>query len=301
MSYKIYGIRNQNRTLETKKSPRITEIEQKCRTCFISNPIACREICEIWNLKQEYGTLRKEIPDKTSASTFIATASNPTNFKILKTLSEGSSDIQCLRMVLGAPIEKTEITKTLETLVQLGLVKVEKEKYHITTIGNETLNSLKEYASLELQKIDALNEKIIRLLAQGAETIDELGKDILRTELMRSLETLRIHGVIEKTSGRNRILYFTTKKRPTRRLPSAQLAIFKTIPKQGISAQELGKKLDFTIPSVYRHLRLLRYKRHVVRRKQILTYKLTPVGIQIAEALEKMEKTIQGLSSQATA
>ncbi len=301
MSYKISGIRNQNRTLETKTSSRITEIQQKCSTCFVSNPIACKEICELWKLKQEYGTLRKEIPEKTSVSAFITTASNPTNFKILKTLSEGSSDIQCLRRVLGASIEKTEITKSLETLVKLGLVKVEKENYNITTIGDDALNSLKEYASLELQKIDALNENMIRLLAQGAETMDELGKDMPRTDLMRSLEELRIHGVIEKTNGRNKILYFATKKRPTRRLSSAELTIFKNIPKQGISAQELGKKLDFTIPSVYRHLRLLRYKRHVVRGKQSLTFKLTPIGTQIAEALEKVEKAIQGLSSQAIA
>jgi DNA-binding transcriptional ArsR family regulator len=294
MSYKPPTILTQNGKLQAELS--IKDLDQRCRTCFVTNPMACREICDIWKLKQEYLGLKKEISEKPDASTVMATVTDHANMKILQVLSAGPSDLENLKAKLWSSKTTTEFGRSIEALLKAGLMHVEGERCYITPAGCKTLNTLEEYGPLELEKIDTLNEKVIRMLAQGVATIDELSKEIPRTELTKTIEQLRIYGMVTKTSGRNQVLYFATKRRPTRRLAPAEMAIFKTLPKQGISAQELSKKLDLTLPSVYRYLRLLRYKRHVVQRKQSETFELTSTGSQIADALKKVERAIQRFS-----
>jgi DNA-binding CsgD family transcriptional regulator len=284
----------QNGKLAEKPELSIDELQQRCRACFVTNPLACKEICGLWKLKQEYLALRKDLPDRPDTTTVLAAATNQTNLKVLRLLDQGPSDPESLRIQLGSATA-IDIGQVLKALVEAGLARVEDEIYHVTTAGRKTLDLLEHHPSLELEEIDARDEKVVQLLAQGAKTLDELNKEIPRNELMRALEHLRIRGVVEKTSG-NQVLYFATKRRPTRRLAPTELAIFKSLPKQGISPQELSKKLDLTLPSVYRYLRLLRYKRHAIRRKQAMTFQLTPIGLQIADALEKVAMVIQSLS-----
>lgn len=284
----------QNGKQAEKPQLNLKELEQRCRTCFITNPMACKEICDLWKLKQQYLSLRKDISERPDITTIMTAAINQTNIKILQLLDEGCTNTENLQTRPEAHVTRTHLSQALKTLVEAGLARSEGETYHITTAGRRILNSLGHYSSLELETIDAQDEKVIQLLTQGGMTLDELSKDMPRTELTRTLERLRIRGVVEKSG--NQVLYFATKRRPTRRLAPTELTIFKSIPKQGISPQELGKKLDLNLPIVYRHLRLLRYKRHAIRRKQGIAFNLTPVGAQIAEALEKVARTVQSLS-----
>jgi len=286
----------QSGKLAEKPELSLEELQQRCRKCFITNPLVCKEICDFWKLKQEYLVLRKDLPERPDTATVMATATSQMNLKILQLLGQGPSDAGSISAQLGASETATDISQGLKSLVRAGLARIEGETYHITTAGRKTLDLLEQYSSLELEEINAQNEKIIRLLAHGGKTLDELGKEVPRNELMRALKYLRIRGVVEKTSGRSQVLYFATKKRPTRRLAPTELAVFKSLPKQGVAPQELGRKLDLTLPSVYRYLRLLRYKRHAIRRKQDVAFRLTPVGSQIAEALEKVARVVQSLS-----
>jgi len=290
----------QNERTPTKTGLSAEELEKRCGTCLITNPLACREVCDLWKLKQEYLALRKELPERPNASTVMATVTNETNLKILRLLGRSPSDAESLLAKLkvggGSAAVYMGLDRVLKSLVEAGLVRVEGETYRLTTAGQKTLDSLEQYPSLGLEKIDALSEKVLRLLAHDVKTFDELAEEIPRRELVRALNYLRVHGVVAKTSGRNQVIYFATKRRPTRRLAPTEFAVFKSLPKQGTSAQELSKKLGLTLPSVYRYLRLLRYKRHVTRRKQAMTFELTPIGYQIAEALEKVAKVVEGLS-----
>ena len=283
----------QNGKLAQRPELSLEEIKQRCRACFVTNPMACKEICDLWKLKREYLALRKDLPERPDAATVMAATTNQTNLKILRILSQSPTNAETLGTQLGSSV--TDIGQALKSLVEAGLARVEDEVYHITAAGRKTLDSLEQYSSLELEKIDAQDEKVIRLLAQGAKTIDELSKEMPRNELMRALNHLRVHGVVEKTNG-DQVLYFATKRRPTRRLAPTEQAIFKSLPRQGISPLELSEKLDLTLPSVYRYLRLLRYKRHAIRRKQVMAFRLTRVGSQIAEALEKVARVVQSLS-----
>jgi|GEM_PF-3206977 len=272
----------------------LEEIQQRCQTCFITNPLACKEVCDIWKLKQEYLALRKDLPERPDTATVMATATDQTNMEILRILSQGPTSAENLSTQRGSPT--IEVDRALRSLVKTGLVRAEDATYEITIAGRRTLDALEKYSSLELEKIDSVNKRVIQLLAHGVTTLDELNEEVPKNELTRALRYLKMHGVVEKTSGRQ-VLYFATKRRPTRRLAPNELAVFKSLPKEGISPQELSKKLDLTLPSIYRYLRLLRYKRHAIRRKQSPTFELTAVGSQIAEALEKVEKVVQSFSS----
>lgn len=294
MSYNKLGVQTTNLKTAVKTDLSISELQQKCNTCFITNPMACKEMCEVWKLKQEYASLRKEIPEKIDAITLMGMVANRSNLKILNLLNGGSTNIKDLIKVQGDSYSNVEFNQNLENLIKAGLIQVNNGSYNITSAGQKTLKSLQEYTTLE--KIDELNGRLTELLIQGMHNIDELRRNIPQRELNKAIEQLKAYGVIEKTSGRNQVLYFATKRRPTRKLSSVELSIFKSLPKDGISANELSKKLDLTLPCVYRYLRLLRYKRHAFRRKQNITFKLTPIGIQIAEAFQKVKKIIEGLS-----
>jgi predicted transcriptional regulator len=274
----------------------MADVEERCRTCLVTNPMACKEVCEIWKLKQEYSTLRKESPVKPNAATVLYMASNQSNSQILHALADKSVSIEDLKLILDGNCINVDLRDRLDNLVGTGLLGTREGEYHVTTAGKKAIGSLEQYEGPQLENIDATNEKILRLLSESERTVSEMSKALPRTELMKALEKLRAYGVVEKINGRNQILYFATKRRPTRKLSPIELAVFRSLPRKGISPQEISHKLDITLPSVYRYLRLLRYKRHALKQKQEITFALSPVGKQIAEALEKVQRVMDTLS-----
>ncbi len=273
----------------------MADVEERCRTCSVTNPMACKEVCEIWKLKQEYLNLRKEAPVKPNAATVLYMAADPLNSQILHTLVDRPARIEDLNLILEnhGPIDFRD---RLDKLVDAGLLGNKTREYYVTIAGRKAIDSVHRYEGLQLENIDATNEKILKLLSESGSGISEMSRVLPRTQLMKALENLRAYGVVEKITDGNQVLYFATKRRPTRRLSPIELEIFKNLPRKGISPQEISNKLSITLPSVYRYLRLLRYKRHAIRRKQEMTFALTPVGKQIAEALEKVQRSMDALS-----
>jgi hypothetical protein len=272
----------------------LEELQNRCGACSITNPLVCKDVCDFWKLKQEYLNLRKDLPERTTTATMIAVLAEQSSQEVLRTLSEKGGTLADLQATLGKTIGCLKIDEALDSLVRIGLADVHGQEYRITTAGRSILDFVKKAPSLELG-IDEQNEKVLKLLANGKKSLEELETQIPRTELARILRHLEAHGVIAK-DGSGKILYFATKRRPTRRLSSTELAIFKSLPRNGISPHELSAKLSINLPKLYRHLRLLRYKRHAVRRKQGTIFELTPMGVQIAEALEKVGTVVQNLS-----
>ncbi len=274
----------------------MADVEERCRTCFVTNPMACKEICEIWKLKQEYSTLRKEATVKPNAATVLHMAADSSNSQILHALTDKSMNIENLQFNLDRNCRTVDVRDRLDNLVGAGLLGTRQEEYYVTAAGKKAIGSLEQYEGLQLENIDATNEKILGLLSADERTVSEMSKVLPRTELMKALEKLRAYGVVKKINGGNQVLYFATKRRPTRKLSTIELAVFRSLPRKGISPQEISQRLDITLPSVYRFLRLLRYKRHALRRKQEMTFALTPVGKQISEALEKVQRVMDTLS-----
>ncbi len=264
------------------------ELKRRCNNCRVSNPLICRETCEVWELRSTQRSLRKEIPGQPNRSTITSAARNPENFKFLKRLSQGRMKTQT------KPEESEDCAKEL---LQAGLVFLHKNTYKLTSAGEKVLETLSAYPLEHSEKTDALDETVLTLLLGGTNTFESLSQTIPRTELMIALKRLNASGLLTQTSSQGDILYFTTKRRPTRQLLPTELKVFKGIPKDGITARELSKKLGLTRPATYRYLRRLRYRRHVVRKTQKLTFGLTPKGRQIAQFLTATSKTVGDLAA----
>jgi len=273
----------------------MADVEERCRICSVTNPMACKDVCEIWKLKQEYSNLRKEAPVKPNAATVLYMAADPLNSQILHNLADRPAKIEDLCLILENH-GSVDFRERLDKLVEAGLLGNKTREYHVTIAGRKAIDSIQRYGGLQLENIDSTNEKILKLLSESESSVSEMGRVLPRTQLMKALENLRAYGVVEKITGGNQVLYFATKRRPTRKLSPVELEVFRNLPRKGISPQEISHKLSITLPSVYRYLRLLRYKRHAIRRKQEMTFALTPVGKQIAEALEKVQKSMDALS-----
>jgi DNA-binding MarR family transcriptional regulator len=295
MLYNSYGLQTST-AMSNRENLSMADVEERCRTCSISNPMACKEVCEIWKLKQEYSTLKKEAPVKPNAATVLYAAADPLNSRILHVLVDRSARIEDLKLILEKNYGAVAFEDRLDRLVNVGLLGNREREYYVTTAGKKAIDSIQQYEGLRLKNIDSTNEEILRLLSESESNISEMSRVLPKTQLRKALENLRAYGVVEKITGGNQVLYFATKRRPTRRLSPTELEVFKSLPRKGASPQEISHRLSITLPSVYRYLRLLRYKRHAVRRKQEMTFALTPVGKQIVEALKKVQRFMDALS-----
>ena len=263
-------------------------LKRYCNSCSVSNPLVCRETCEVWKLKSKQNALRKEIPDQPDRSTITAATRDPESLKFLQLFSQG-------RMNLHA---KTEVSKEhVRELLQAGLIFLDKNTYKLTSAGQKILETLSEYPLEFSEKTEVHDETVLTLLLGGTNTFESLSQAVPRTELTIALRRLKASGLLDRTSSQGDVLYFTTKRRPTRHLLPTELKVFKDIPKTGITARELSRKLGLTKPATYRYLRRLRYRRHVVRRTQKLAFGLTPKGRQIAQFLVAISKTVENLSA----
>ncbi len=266
----------------------LEEMKRRCNSCRVSNPLVCRETCEVWRLKSIQNSLRKEIPDRPDRSTITSATRNPESLKFLHRLSQGRTNTQ---------VKPEESKDYVKELLQAGLIFVDKNTYRLTSAGEKILETLSMYPLELSEKTEALDEKVLTLLLGGTSTFESLSQTVPRTELTTALRRLNASGLLNRTSSQGDVLYFTTKRRPTRHLLPKELKVFKGIPKTGITARELSKKLDLTKPATYRYLRRLRYRRHVVRRTQELAFGLTPKGSQIAQFLTAISKTVGNLAA----
>jgi len=275
------------------------ELRRRCQTCHITNPILCRETCSLWKIKSAQNTFRKELPDQPDPATILHVTSISHNRRIIQALLQEPSSIDELKQQLRETEENSDKTTMLDsdikTLIQMGLVRPENEMYRLTSAGQKIVEALSQFSELP-EKPEGYEERVLYSLIDGIQTFDALTKTVPSKELTQALQRLQAHNLIAKKHSKGEVLYFTTKRRPTRRLSPMELEIFKGIPRKGITPKELSEKVSMNLQRTYRYLRLLRYKRHVIRQRQELAFELTPAGCQTVEFLQSISKVVQDLS-----
>jgi DNA-binding MarR family transcriptional regulator len=114
-----------------------------------------------------------------------------------------------------------------------------------------------------------------------------------RHELALPLRRLEAQKLVTRSEPTARVLYFAAKRRPTRKLTPTELRIFKALPKHGLSATELSDAVGINRRRVYRYLRRLTIRRHVVKRVVTPTYRLTEAGRRLVEGLRAVHDLYQ--------
>lgn len=276
----------------------VKELEQKCLTCQVTNPTICRQICNIWKIKIAQTNLIKELPDHPNLSTIILAVSNYKKRKIIEVLSQKPSTLNELQKKLKQEGKSYSLKMIYEDfiqdLVQVGLVRLNNGRYLLTPAGQKVLEATSHLPIT--YKSEETEGKILFLLLDEPKTFDALLEVVPINELTRILRRLKNHRLITKVKSASHVLFFTTKRRPTRHLSPLEFKIFKSISKKGNTARELSEKVGIHMPRTYRYLRRLRYKHHVTRQKQELLFELTPIGLQMAEFLRLVYKVVQNLA-----
>lgn len=271
------------------------EIKKICDDCRPSSPLKCVEFCPIWELKREHRELFKAIDNRPSFTKLVNTAKKDVNLKILDIL-------------VGEPQSFDELVNELEDegcdrrrsanhyfgpLVKVGLVEEKQGLYKITFKGKVVYNFLRESEPSKLPiNFKGYEEKILRSLLLGSKSLDQLVEIVPKTLLYRSLKRLENRSLITKSNPSGRIFYFTTKKRPTRKLTPIETKLFKALTREEMSVRELSERIGISVGKVYSLLRRLRLKRHVKKKKKFASYRLTDAGTSLAQSLNILNSLI---------
>lgn len=266
------------------------KIKEFCENCRPSNPITCMELCEIWGLKKELRETLEALDKKPNLTDLLNLLQDKKYLRILEILIENP----CSQKELKNRLESTGITYKIKILcdeyitplVDAELIVEEAGLIRLTSNGKSIYNIItkNEIAEISLN-FQGYEEKILGILLTEPKSYEDLETIIPTTALYRSLSSLQKQGLIEKSDLSGVSLFFKTKRRPTRKLPPSEIAIFKALPKEGISAKDLSEKVGMKTESVYKHLRLLRYKRHVRKVENVADYRLTEAGKCLAQSL----------------
>jgi predicted transcriptional regulator len=276
--------------LQAGESPKdvYNEVEEYCKQCNPSNPMTCLESCEIWNLKKKSQEYIKSKDG--NYIEFLNVLKSVRRIQILQIFSKQSSSLKDIQQKLKA--EKfyqslSSIYNYVEPLVKFHLIEEENKIYKITDDGRRVSELIDKEIFQELPSRSKGREEILlKTLIDRANTYDELAKIIPRKVLPRVLKRLLLKELIVKNSPCDRVFYFITKRRPTRKLSPTELRIFHAIPKNdGIPARELSNKVGITIRRTYKYLRRLRLKRHVSKHERDLTFAISPKGRNIIESI----------------
>lgn len=268
----------------------LKEIQEICENCRPSSPIMCIELCEIWKLKREY---RDE----------YAALQNKPNLIILLKAAQHGIRRQILEMLLEKPTSLLEIYEALKTtdshlslnhtrdkhiqpLIETNLIHQEDEHYYITTTGKNIYTIL---TNSELDKYplheSGHDEEVLRALYSNPHTYNELTEVIPKNSVYRSLNRLQEQGLIVKSEFSGRVVYFATKRRPTRKLSPIEAQIFKALIKEALPVKDISEKVGVSVRRVYEYLKQLRYKQHVGKEEKPILWKITEKGKVIAESL----------------
>ncbi|MDQ1280980.1 MAG: Helix-turn-helix transcriptional regulator [Thermoproteota archaeon] len=273
------------------------EIEEYCNQCNPTNPMTCVESCEIWRLKGKYQGCIGKSWKQSDPQNMINNLKNDKRVKILEVLSTGAYSIEDLQQELrekGYRQSRSMIQRYVEPLVKLNLVREENDYYRLAEEGEKAYSV---WAKSGFQELSAnsrgYEEAILRMLVRKNRTHEDLTQAVPRRVLPRILSRLQAKELVVRSSPSGRVFFFAAKRRPTRRLSPTESKIFYALPKTGISAGELSKKIGINVRGTYRYLRRLRFKRHALKKNVDATFAITQKGTQLAEALDVVTNIIQ--------
>jgi predicted transcriptional regulator len=268
----------------------LEEIQEICTNCRPSSPIMCIELCEIWKLKREYRDEYAALHNKPNLIKLLKAAQNDRQRKILEILLEKPTSLleiyEKLKTMDASLSLNQARDKHIQPLLDVSLIHQEDERYHITPTGKNIYNIL---TNSELDKYplhsNGNDEQVLRALYSNPQTYNELTEVIPKNAVYRSLNRLKEQGLIVKSEFSGRVVYFATKRRPTRKLSPIESQIFKALIKEALPVKDISEKVGISVRRVYEYLKQLRYKQHIAKEEKPILWKITDQGKAIAESL----------------
>lgn len=268
----------------------LKEIQEICENCRPSSPIMCIELCEIWKLKREYRDEYVALQNKPNLIKLLKAAQHDTRREILEMLLEKPTSLLEIYETLKTPDSPISLNqarnKHIQPLIEATLIHQEDERYYITATGKNIYNILTNF-ELDSYPLHANghDEEVLRALYSTPHTYNELTDVIPKNAVYRSLNRLQEQGLIVKSEFSGRVVYFATKRRPTRKLSPVESQIFKALIKEALPVKEISEKVGVSVRRVYEYLKQLRYKQHVAKEEKPILWKITEKGKALAESL----------------
>ncbi len=276
----------------------LREIQEICTNCRPSSPIMCIELCEIWKLKREYHDEYVALDDKPNLIKLLKAAQSDHQRKILEMLLEKPTSLLEIHEKLKTLDSSLNLNqardKYIQPLIEASFIHKEDERYYITSTGKNIYNILINSELNEFPLHSTGNdEEVLRALYSNPLTYNELTEVIPKNAVYRSLNRLQEQGLIVKSEFSGHVVYFATKRRPTRKLSPIESQIFKALIKEALPVKEISEKVGISVRRVYEYLKQLRYKQHVAKEEKPILWKITEKGKAIAESLNLAYNVLQ--------
>jgi len=278
----------------------VNQIEEQCHNCKPLSPMSCMEQCEIWKMKNEFLQIGKILCKKEYRSELFNAIKNVRRLKILNIVSNVPCNLKELQRRLkngGYYHSIRTISKYLEPLMSIGLVKKEGDRYTATVYGKKVNAIFREFNMENALPMHSgcYEESVLIELLHGAKTFEELAKTV--PSLSRVMGRLQEEGLIITKKSSQHIYYFKTQEKSKERLSPTEKRILETIMEDGISARKLSRRVCINLRRTYKYLRRLKEKQLIYARDLPKTYKLTKLGRQIAKFLDELARFISTASN----
>jgi predicted transcriptional regulator len=252
--------------------------------------------CNVWRFRSELRRLHGLVAQGNYQNMLLNTLKNERRLRILTMLSRNASSIVQLQKELKGfgycHSQETIMSEYVEPLIAAGLVVENSNHFRATTFGSEVGQLLAGLAGVE----DALpphsecyEERMVEALFESPKTYEELKLIIPTESLKRAIARLLKANLITINGNDNYVFYFRTKRSPDKeKLSITERRVYESIPDGGVAAEKLAEKTNITLRRAYKHIRKLRGKKLVFKRKRPKTYALTTDGMRIAVLLQKL-------------
>jgi DNA-binding HxlR family transcriptional regulator len=274
----------------------LSKADAFCRYCKPASPLHCVERCEIWRTKNEFLEMNGIFARDEHIHNLLNAVKNNRRKTVMDALYERPRGTKGLQEYLKNNgyhhSQRTIANEYVEPLIEAGLVKRERSKYHLTLYGIKFHQLLSKY-NIEnpLPPHSRCYEEIVlKKLMEGPKSYTELSESLTQKSLSRTLKRLLETGLITRSPTLAYVFYFRTKKMPKKPFSPTEKKVYENIPDLGTSARQLSNSVGINIRRTYKYLRKLRKRRLVFTRKKPRTYKLTSNGTKLADFLEETVK-----------
>lgn len=269
-------------------------MEERCKACNVVSPMVCVDQCATWRVKNEIRQVNRFLSEANHGVKLLNAIKNRRRLAILDILERELSlgGLQKNLRNYEFNHSKKTIVEYLKPLLEAGLVKESHKRFRLTLYGRKVRNAITRHGFCSVHRQLPIHssgheEKILRSLLNSAKTRSELLDVAPVKSLSRILKRLRERKLILVNPSSPRVFYLRTKRALSLEgLSPAQRIICDSIPPVGISARDLSRVVGIGMRRTYKHLRSLRGKKLVFKRRSPIRYELTLTGRAIAELLE---------------
>lgn len=276
-------------------------LNAECKNCTTTSPLECINRCQVYKLKNELRKLRETMDNPNYMKELFNALKNETRLHILKAIADGRYSVSQLQQELkktGHTHSQDTINEEyLQPLMTLGLATESRDEYYATTFGGrltEILGDFPDFANVLPAHSECYEETLLRSLAAGPKTFEEIEQVISPKIASRILKRLREVGLIETPEDRDYIFFFKSKRDPAKEsLTETERKVYNAIADEGISARKIAKETGLSMRRTYKHLRGLKGKKLVFVRKTPKAYALTCKGEILASVLEGLSQVVE--------